>query len=79
VLAGFYDAGGGLLDTGRFVHRSTVHNDEAGTSPNETEHFAIKAVRHFRARAVSAAVGVPVLDDELLATQTRRGGSRRLH
>lgn len=67
VLAGFYDAGGDFLGTGR----ATYHLDEAtedGSStegpPSELEEFTIKAPSRYAARVASAAVGVPVLVNE---------------
>lgn len=63
ALAGFYDAQGRLLGTGRYVHHlEEGHGHEAGP-PNEHETFTI-TVPPEAAGAVSAAVGVPVLVNE---------------
>ncbi|MFC8500993.1 hypothetical protein ACFUC1_01440 [Pedococcus sp. NPDC057267] len=68
ALAGFYDASGRLLGTAR----STYHHDEAQAhasdgeqgTPNELEKFSISVPANMRGKAVSAAVGVPVLVNE---------------
>lgn len=64
VLAGFYDESGTLLGTARFEHHlgSKGHND-AGP-PAEREEFSIALPDEFKAKTVSAAVGVPVLVNE---------------
>lgn len=65
ALAGFYDAGGRLLGTGRFTH----HQTEADTAhqhtgpPTEEVKFTIAVPEKVRG-AVAAAVGVPVLVNE---------------
>ena len=64
VLAGFYDGDGRLLGTGRFVHHLDGHHEHAGADPHAIERFAIVAPRRIQPRAVSAAVGVPVLVNE---------------
>ena len=64
VLAGFYDADGRLLGTGRFVHHGAGHDEAAGGSPHESEVFAIRVPRRLLPTTVSAAVGVPVLVNE---------------
>jgi hypothetical protein len=64
VLAGFYDAEGHLLATGRFVRHGEIHNEAVGHTPDETLHFGITVPRGARSGAVSAAVGVPVLVNE---------------
>lgn len=66
VLAGFYDARGNLLGTGR----ATYHLDEAAAdvehegTPSELEDFRIVAPSRLASRVASAAVGVPVLVNE---------------
>lgn len=64
VLAGFYDDQGVLLGTARFVHHlGSEGHDHAGPAL-EGEEFSIQVPAEFQARAVSAAVGVPVLVNE---------------
>lgn len=67
ALAGFYDAQGVLLGTGRFVY----HLDESAPGaeahsgpPSELQDFTIEVPAAAQGRAVSAAVGVPVLVNE---------------
>ncbi len=66
ALAGFYDADGALLGTARDVY----HLDEDTAShapegpPSEVHRFRIDVPAGLRGRAVSAAVGVPVLVNE---------------
>lgn len=66
VLAGFYDARGELLGTGR----ATYHLDEAAEhaehegTPSELESFRVVAPSRYAGRVASAAVGVPVLVNE---------------
>ncbi|MHA7209419.1 hypothetical protein [Arthrobacter sp. MDT1-65] len=63
VLAGFYDQQGTLLGTERFVHHAAGSgHTHAGSS--EPEIFAIAVPEAFAGKAVSAAVGVPVLVNE---------------
>lgn len=64
VLAGFYDDQGALLGTVRFEHHlgSDGHNHTG--PPEEREPFSISVPAEFQAKAVSAAVGVPVLVNE---------------
>jgi hypothetical protein len=64
VLAGFYDGDGRLLSTGRFVHHLDGGHGHAGADPHANERFSIAAPRRIQPRAVSAAVGVPVLVNE---------------
>lgn len=65
VVAGFYDADGQLLGTARFEHHA---DGDAGHQhsgpPSETEEFRIPVPAEFAGKAVSAAVGVPVLVNE---------------
>ena len=66
VLAGFYDARGRLLGTGRATHHldeDSAHATHAGP-PSELEEFRIAAPRGIADRVASAAVGVPVLVNE---------------
>lgn len=67
ALAGFYDADGALVGTGRFVY----HLDESAPDaearsgpPSELESFTIAVPAEAQGRAVAAAVGVPVLVNE---------------
>ena len=67
ALAGFYDTNGHLIGTGRFVHHldeDLVDPAEQGGPPNELEDFSIPMPAELAGRAVSAAVGVPVLVNE---------------
>jgi len=67
VLAGFYDADGRLLGTGRFVHHldeSTADHAHETATPNEREEFVIPVPADLQGAVVSAAVGVPVLVNE---------------
>lgn len=64
VLAGFYDAHGRLLGTGRFVHHGAGRHAAAGGSPDESEQFDVPVPRRLLPATVSAAVGVPVLVNE---------------
>lgn len=66
AVAGFYDASGALLGVGRFTHHldeSTVSH-APGVKPNEATAFTIDVPANLKGRAVSAAVGVPVLVNE---------------
>ncbi|GAB3872163.1 hypothetical protein [Terrabacter terrigena] len=66
ALAGFYDTRGVLIGTARFEY----HNDESAPRhehagpPSELEAVSIAVPKALRGRAVSAAVGVPVLVNE---------------
>jgi hypothetical protein len=75
ALAGFYDEQGLLVGTGRFVHhlaeghdheRADHVGDDGGHAgpPSEHEAFSIPVPAEAAGRAVSAAVGVPVLVNE---------------
>jgi hypothetical protein len=67
ALAGFYDEAGRLLGTGRFVYHldeSAIDPAEHSGPPNELEEFSIPLPAGLGGRAVSAAVGVPVLVNE---------------
>ncbi|GAA2202661.1 hypothetical protein [Sinomonas flava] len=65
VVAGFYDAAGTLLGTARFEHHA---EGDAGHGhvgpPSETEEFSITVPADATGKAVSVAVGVPVLVNE---------------
>ncbi|WP_369045892.1 hypothetical protein [Sinomonas sp. P10A9] len=65
VIAGFYDAGGQLVSTGRFEHHTDADagHQHAGP-PSEIEEFTIALPAEAAGKAVSAAVGVPVLVNE---------------
>lgn len=66
ALAGFYDANGALIGTGRFDY----HNDESAPAhqhagpPTELEKVRIVVPKELQGRAKAAAVGVPVLVNE---------------
>ena len=64
VVAGFYDATGDLLGTGRFVHH--LVETDAGHAPTPEEHieFTVSVPAALAGQAVAAAVGVPVLVNE---------------
>ena len=67
AVAGFYDADGRLLGTGRFVHHldeSAVDPAEHTGLPDEREEFSIPFPADLPGTAVSAAVGLPVLVNE---------------
>lgn len=68
VQAGFYDASGALLGTGRFTHHLDEEHAHASETPNADPHpsedFVIEIPQALRGRAVAAAVGVPVLVNE---------------
>ncbi|MEL4505765.1 hypothetical protein AAEX63_13605 [Luteococcus sp. H138] len=76
VLAGFHDADGKLLQTGRFTHHLDGAHDHAqeehdhaasgSASPNffHSTDFTIEVPKDVSAKAVSASVGVPVLVNE---------------
>jgi hypothetical protein len=64
VLAGFYDAGGKLLGTNRFVHHLVDETHGHTGPPSEVQGFSIAVPLALRDRAVSASVGVPVLVNE---------------
>ena len=66
AVAGFYDRNGVLLATARDVYHldeSTV-DPALGGVPEETHPFSIRVPAELKGRAVSAAVGIPVLVDE---------------
>ncbi|MFF2315960.1 hypothetical protein ACFVTE_06795 [Arthrobacter sp. NPDC058097] len=64
VLAGFYDKQGKLLGTGRYLHHAEEDGHSHSGPPSETEKFSIPVPANLRGKAVSAAVGVPVLVNE---------------
>ena len=64
VLAGFYDDQGALLGTARFEHHLGSEGHNQSGPPEEREDFSIPVPAEFKAKAVSAAVGVPVLVNE---------------
>jgi hypothetical protein len=64
ILAGFYDEQGKLLGTGRYVHHAEEDGHSHSGPPSETEKFSIPVPENLRDKAVSAAVGVPVLVNE---------------
>ncbi len=64
VLAGFYDADGKLLGTGRFTHHASEgeHSHEGPPSPEES--FEVEVPGDLGGTVAAAAVGVPVLVNE---------------
>jgi hypothetical protein len=67
ALAGFYDEHGALVGTGRFVYHldeSTPSAESHAGPPSERQDFTIEVPAEAQGRAVSAAVGVPVLVNE---------------
>ena len=64
VLAGFYDDHGTLLGTARFEHHLGSNGHNHSGPPEEREEFSIAVPAELKAKAVSAAVGVPVLVNE---------------
>lgn len=72
ALAGFYDAKGTLLGTGRYVrpgparegHAESTAPTSGGAAAAEEHQVTIEVPAALRGRAVSAAVGVPVLVNE---------------
>lgn len=64
VLAGFYDGRGNLLGTARFVHHLGSEGHSRSGPSDEGEEFTIPVPAGLQSRAVSAAVGVPVLVNE---------------
>ena len=65
VLAGFYDADGTLVGTGRHVQHADAHEGHAEEGPPPRAHpFVIAVPGDVRAEVVAAAVGVPVLVNE---------------
>lgn len=71
ALAGFYDADGALIGTGRYVYHldhGAGHEEgdghEEGATPEQQHAFRIEVPPELRRAAVAAAVGVPVLVHE---------------
>lgn len=64
VVAGFYDAGGTLLGTGRFTHHAGDQEHGHAGPPSEEETFEVAVPEDLGGTVVSAAVGVPVLVNE---------------
>ncbi|NKR10617.1 MULTISPECIES: hypothetical protein [unclassified Paenarthrobacter] len=64
VLAGFYDDDGTFLGTARFVHHRGSEGHNHSGPPEEGEEFSIPVPAELKTKAVSAAVGVPVLVNE---------------
>lgn len=68
ALAGFYSSTGQLVGTGRFTYHLDEGRDHpadnADGTPSELESFSIQVPASLRGKAVSAAVGVPVLVNE---------------
>jgi hypothetical protein len=66
AVAGFYDAGGALLGTGRFVLPDAGDDDHGGAAAaaGRVIEVRIGVPSSLRGRAVSAAIGVPILVTE---------------
>ena len=64
ALAGFYGRDGKLLGTNRFVYHLVEEGHSHRGPPSELKAFTIPVPAGARGRAVSAAVGVPVLVNE---------------
>ncbi|MFI9486507.1 hypothetical protein ACIG47_08970 [Promicromonospora sp. NPDC052451] len=64
VVAGFYDADGRLLGTGRFTHHAGDQEHSHTGPPAEEESFTVVVPEDLGAAVASAAVGVPVLVNE---------------
>lgn len=64
VLAGFYDKGGNLLGTNRFVHHLGADSHAHAGVPQERTKFIIRVPAALAHRAVSVTIGVPVLVNE---------------
>ena len=64
VLAGFFDQKGAFLGTGRFVHHLGADGDTHTGPPQLRETFTITVPAALGHRAVSVAIGVPVLVNE---------------
>ena len=64
ILAGFYDAEGRLIGQSRFTHHLDEDTHHDSGPPSEHEVFTIAVPARLRGKAVSAAVGVPVLVNE---------------
>lgn len=64
VLAGFYDADGRLLGTGRYTHHASDEEHGHAGPPSQEEPFEIEVPGDLDGTAVSAAVGVSVLVNE---------------
>jgi hypothetical protein len=64
AVAGFYDRSGKLLGTNRFVHHLVEDSHPHSGPPSELQKFTIAVPTGLRDRAVSAAVGIPVLVNE---------------
>lgn len=64
AVAGFYDGQGKLLGTNRFVHHLVEDSHSHSGPPSELQVFTIAVPTGLRGRAVSAAVGIPVLVNE---------------
>ena len=64
VLAGFYDADGELLGTGRFTHHASGEEHSHTGPPSEEEPFEVEVPDGLDGTVAAAAVGVPVLVNE---------------
>ncbi|QNE46060.1 hypothetical protein F1C58_03465 [Glaciihabitans sp. INWT7] len=66
IIAGFYDAGGSLIGSARFVYHSPDDGpvDPVTGTPVESIPFRVAVPTEFAGRAVSASLGVPVLVNE---------------
>lgn len=64
VLAGFYDRQGKFLGTSRFVHHLGADDHAHAGAPQVREKFTVQVPADMAHRAVSVAIGVPVLVNE---------------
>lgn len=64
VLAGFYDLDGRLLGTNHFVHHFGAGDHTHAGAPQLREEFSVQVPAAMADRAVSVAIGVPVLVNE---------------
>jgi hypothetical protein len=66
VIAGFYDAGGSVIGSSRFVYHATDDGpvDPVTGTPVESIPFQVAVPAELAGRAVSASIGVPVLVNE---------------
>lgn len=64
VLAGFYDRHGKFLGTSRFVHHLGADGHAHAGAPQLREKFTVQVPAAMAHRAVSVAIGVPVLVNE---------------
>ncbi|CAN5116690.1 hypothetical protein BH09ACT2_BH09ACT2_11760 [soil metagenome] len=66
IIAGFYDAGGSVIGSARFVYHATDDGpvDPVTGTPVESIPFRVAVPTELAGRAVSTSIGVPVLVNE---------------